>query len=465
MSKSISPLEVYKLLPKTNCKECGEENCMAFATKLVNREVSLEKCTPLLKDFMDDYQKLWNLLKPPIREIVIGTGNNAVKIGGKFVMYRHELTYNNSTAIALDVDDEMSSDALAERVKWIEKFTYEYIGMDLKLDLIAIRSISNNQLTFRNTVKNIIDSTDLPLILCSFNPNIIEAGLIVSGKNRPLIYAANSENWKEMAELALMYNCPLVVFAPNDLKLLKSLTKTLLEYGVKDLVLDPGTFIEEGLGDTVANFTLIRRAALKDEDELFGFPLIATPIVAWIDKGSVPEVDMWREAKVAAMLINRYSDVMVMHSAEAWVILPNVVLRQNIYTDPRKPTSVEPGLRMFGDPDEKSPIMITTNFALTFYTVAADIESSKIDCYLLVVDSEGISVDSAVAGRQLTADKIADALKESTIKEKLSHKKLIIPGRAARLQGETEDVTGWEIIVGPMDSSGIPKFIKEKWIQ
>jgi acetyl-CoA decarbonylase/synthase complex subunit gamma len=233
---------------------------------------------------------------------------------------------------------------------------------------------------------------------------------------------------------------------------------------VKDLVLDPGTLPGEGIGNTINNFTMIRRAATKKGDELLGFPLIGTPIMAWMENADAPkEVAEWNEAYLAATLIDRYADVLVLHSTEGWVLLPNVILRQNIYTDPRKPVAVEPGLRTLGTPHEKSPVMFTTNFALTYYTVASDIESAGVDSYLLVVDSEGIAVDCAVAGRKLTADKVAEAIKECKMDKKVKHRKLIIPGKAARLSGEIEEASGWEVMVGPRDSSDIPKYLKDKW--
>lgn len=463
--RELSPIDVYKLLPKTNCKECGEENCMAFATKLVNREVSLEQCKPLLaKEYKKAYGQLKELLKPAIKEVVIGTGDSAVRVGGKLVMYRHEFTYTNPTAIAVDVTDEMSDEQVAERIAKTEGFNFEYIGQTLKLDMIAVRSTSNDAEKFGNVVKGIAAKTKLPLILCSLNPSVLEAGLMATPKTRALLYSATKDNWKEMAELALMYGCPLVVSAPNDLKLLKSMVKTLLAYGVEDLVLDPGTFPSEGLGDTLNNFTMIRRAACKRGDELLGFPLLGVPMAAWAEKGDAPdEIVKWREAYVAAMLTVRYADIMVIHGVDGWSLLPNVVLRQNIYTDPRKPVAVESGLKVFGSPDENSPVMFTTNFALTYYTVASDIESAKVNVYLLVVDTEGIAVDSAVAGRKLTAEKVADFLKTSGLENKVKHRKLIIPGKAARLSGEIEELSGWQVMVGPRDSSDIAKFLQEKW--
>jgi acetyl-CoA decarbonylase/synthase complex subunit gamma len=462
--KQLSPIDVYMLLPKTNCKECGEENCMAFATKVVNREVSIDKCTPLLaKEFEKNYKKLKEMLKPAVKELTVGVGDNAVKVGGKLVMYRHELTYTDPTAIAIDVTDEMSDDEILERVKKTQDFSYIYIGNNLQLQMIAVRSTSNDAAKFKATVKKVAENTNLPIILCSFDPAILESGLMAIPKSNPLIYAATKDNWKEMAELALMYKCPLVVSAPNDITLLRSMVKTMNEYGVTDLVLDPGTFPSEGLGDTINNFTMIRRAACTMGDELLGYPIIGTPIVAWTEPANSPTVNAWNEAYVASMLVTRYADLMIMHGTEGWALLPLTVLRQNLYTDPRKPVAVEPGLRTFGDPDENAPVLMTSNFALTYYTVAQDIESLGKPAYLLVVNSEGTAIDSGVAGRKLTAETVADAIKESKIEEKVKHRKLIIPGKAARISGEIEGLSNWQVLVGPRDSSGIAKFLQDKW--
>jgi len=462
--KEISPIDVYKLLPRTNCGECGFPNCMAFATKLVNGEVAAEDCKPLLEEkYRQAYLELQELLAPAVKTVTIGAGDRVVKVGGKYVMYRHEFTYHNPTPIAIDVTDEMSDEELEERVKKIAGFHYNYIGRELTLDMVAVRSVSNDPQTFKSTVEKVAKITDMPLILCSFNPEVMEAGLIQVQGKRPLIYAATKDNWKEMAELALMYNCPLAVFAPGDLKLLKSLAKTMVEYGVEDLILDPGTFADEGLSDTINNFTMIRRCACTRGDELLGFPLIGTPITVWTSEEISRELLQWKEAVLASMLMSRYADLLIMHTLEGWVTLPQVVWRFNIYTDPRKPVSVEPGLKEFGKPNENSPVLLTTNYALTYFTVESDIKSANLDCYLVVVDTGGISVESSVAGRYLTADTIADAIKEYKVEEKIKHRYLILPGLAARLSGETEDATGWRVLVGPKDSSGIPKFLSEKW--
>jgi len=463
--KELSPIDVYKLLPKTNCKECGLENCMAFATKIVNREIALDMCAPLLKkEYEKAYLQLKEMLKPPVKEVTVGVGDKAVKLGGKLVMHRHEFTYTNPTAIAIDVTDEMPETEVLERIKKTEQFSFEYIGYTLKLDMIAVRSTSDDPEKFKAVVKKVTENTTLPLILCSINPNVLEAGLMAAPNAKPLLYAATMDNWKDVAELALMYHCPVVVSAPNDLSLLVSLVKTLLAYGVEDSVLDPGTFPDDGLADTINNFTMLRKAACKDGDELTGFPLLGVPLAVWVGKGEMAdEIVKWREAYLAGMLISRYADALIMHGLDGWALLPNTVLRQNIYTDPRKPVAVDPGLKIFGTPDEKSPVFFTTNFALTYYTVASDLESSKLNAYLIVVDTEGSAVDSGVAGRKLTADKVTEALKTTGIENKVKHRTLIIPGKASRISGEIEELSGWKVQVGPRDSSEIPKYIIDKW--
>jgi acetyl-CoA decarbonylase/synthase complex subunit gamma len=463
--KELSPITIYKSLPKTNCKECGVDNCMAFATKIVNREIELDSCKPLLKpENTKSYAVLKELLKPAVKEVIVGVGDKAKKIGGKLVMYRHEFTYKNPTAIAIDVTDEMSDSEIVSRVQKTDNFTFEYIGNTLKLDLIAIRCTSGDANKFKAVVKKVSETTQLPMILCTMNPAIAEAGLMAAPKARPLLYAANATNWKDMAELALMYNCPIVASAPNDLNTLFSLAKTLMAYGVTDIVLDPGTFTNEGLPDTINNFTMLRRAATKGGEELAGLPLLGVPMVVWVDKGdTADDLIKWREAYVASMLIVRYADVLIIHGNDGWGLLPMTVLRQNIYTDPRKPVAVAPGLKVYGTPDENSPVLFTSNFALTYYTVASDIESNKLNAYLIVVETEGSAIDSGVAGRKLTAERVADAIKASGIEQKVKHRKIIIPGKASRISGEIEELSGWKVQVGPRDSSEIPKYLIEKW--
>lgn len=466
-----SPVDVYRLLPRTNCQKCGQKTCVVFASKLVNREAALEECTPLLeKSYEEAYRQLWGLLRPPVKQVVIGTGDNAVKIGGEFVIYRHELAYINPTAIAIDVADELPYDQLLKRIKQIEDFSYTYLGRKLGLDLIAIRSTSSDPTKFAETVKAVAENATLPFVLCSLDPKVMKAGIELAPAHRPLLYAATKDNWKEMAKLASTHRCPLVVRVPNDLKLLRSLTKTLMSTGNDDLVLDPGTYPYEGMQETLRNFSMLRWMSCKEGDEFLGFPIAGTPIKAWANHEGSPEVATWRETTIASLLITHYASLLIMHTLDGWALLPVVILRQNLYTDPRKPTAVEPGLRIFGEADENSPVMFTTNFSLTYFTVSSDIESSPISnkCYLLVVDSEGVGVRTAAARASarkggITAEGIAKAIKESGIEEKVKHKTLIIPGLLANLKDGIEKLTGWKVLTGPSNSAELPKFLEEHW--
>lgn len=462
--REISPIDVYKLLPKTNCGECHEANCMAFATRLVNGELLLADCPPLFTaDYRVPRENLASLLAPPVRTVTIGTGDHAITIGGKYVLQRHDFTYHNPTPIAIDVHDLMPEAELLERIRQIEQFAYNYIGRTLTLNAITVRSVSGNPEKFGNAVKTITGVSRIPLILCALDPAVMAAGLAEAKERRPLIYAATGTNWKEMADLALACKAPLAIFAPNDIALLRSLAKTLLACGIQDLVLDPGTFTDEGLSDTITDFTLIRTAATKQFDELLGFPLLGVPLTVWTGSELSDDVLKWREAITASMLLSRYADLLIMHSLDGWVLLPQLIWRFNLYTDPRKPVSVEAGIRIFGRPDTKSPVLITTNYALTYFTVESDIKAANLDCYLIVADTGGLSVESAVAGRNFTAGDIAAALKSNDIASLVGHSTLIIPGLAARLSGETEEATGWTILVGPKDSSGLSLYIREHW--
>jgi len=444
---------------------------VAFASKLVNREATLDECAPLLEEpYEEAYRQLWKLLRPPVKQVVIGTGDKATKIGGEFVIYRHELSYINPTAIAVDVSDELPYDRLIKRIGQIEDFSYTYLGRKLGLDLIAIRSTSADPAKYAETAKAVVENSTLPLVLCSLNPEIMEPALESVRDKRPLLYAATKDNCKEMAALASKHRCPLVVRAPNNLKLLRTLSEDVMSAGVGDLVLDPVTYSYEGMQDTLRNFTMLRWISCKEGDEFLGLPIIGTPIEAWASHRGPPEEATWREAAVASLLITHYASLLIMHTLEGWALLPVVILRQNLYTDPRKPTAVEPGLRIFGEPDENSPVMFTTNFSLTYFTVSSDIESSPISnkCYLLVVDSEGVGVRTAAARASarkggITAESIAKAIKESGIEQKVKHKTLIIPGLLAGLKDGIEKLTGWKVMIGPSNSAELPKFLEEHW--
>ncbi len=462
--REISPIDVYQLLPMTNCRECGEANCMAFATRVVNGELKVADCPPLLTaEHRRAYNSLEELLAPAVRAVIIGTGSRSCTIGGEHVLYRHDFTYHHPTCIAVDVDDTMEQSAFIARIRQIEEFVYDYIGRTLRLDAVAVRSVSGEPDAFAKAVKNAAEYSDLPLVLCTTDPEVMSAGVGQVQGQRPLLYAATAANWKEMMPLAGDNHCPLVLSAPHDIGLLRSLSATASEFGVNDLVLEPGTSSGPGLSGTVAAFSAIRRAACRHSDSLLGYPLMGVPMGVYQGDELSREIASWKEAYIASLLMTRYADLLVMHSMDGWVLLPQLIWRFNLYTDPRKPVSVEPGLKMFGNPGPTSPVLLTTNYALTYFTVEADLKSAGLDCYLVVVDTGGISVESAVAGKHLNAGSIADAVRSSGVENLVSHRNLVLPGLAARLSGDTEDASGWKVLVGPKDSSGIAGFLNANW--
>ena len=456
----VTAMEIYRLLPKTNCAKCGEASCMAFATKLSDKETDLELCTQLAAD---EQEKLESLLAPAVREITVGKGENAMILGGDEVLYRYELTYYNPTPMVIDVNDNMDEEALNERVKIIEDAEFERTGEKLVLDGIALRNVSGDNDKFAETASK-LKSSKLPLVLCSMDPKAMKAALEKVGDERPLIYAATENNIEEMASLAIEYECPIALFVPNDLEKMKELSRTLRSKGILDIVLDPGTYVDEGIGDTLDNFVMIRRLAIEEKDEDFRFPILGVPALTWLYENDEVQGGI-KEATIAATLMNKYADMLIIHGTNIWELIPVLTLRQSLFTDPRKPQMVDPGIYEFGELDENSPVMMTTNFALTYYTVEGDLKSGKANCYLLVLDTEGRAVDVSLAGGQQSGKSVADLIKDSGIEDKVKTRTLIIPGLSAPLSGEIEDESGWEVIVGPRDSSAVPDFflkLKEK---
>ncbi|VVB92463.1 Acetyl-CoA decarbonylase/synthase complex subunit gamma 1 [uncultured archaeon] len=463
--KLNSPLQVYKYLPQINCAECGDATCMAFAAHLIDRSKKLDDCPPILKDeYKKKYLELQALLAPEIREITIGTGEHAKRIGGDDVLYRHQLTFFDPTAFAYDVWDTMPEAEFLERINRIANFRKFYVGKFLKVDMVAVRCVSGDPLKFAGAVKKASETTKLPLILCSFDPAALKSALEVVRDKNPLLYAATEKNWGEVAELALNYKVPVVLFSP-DLDKLKSLALSFREMGIKDLVLDPGTYPQgKKLKETFEKFIMLRRAGIKEGQKDIAYPIMAVPLNAWLVYKDAVTASYW-ETVLSSVFTVRYGDIMILHSLEPYAMLPEVHIRDTIYTDPRTPVKVAPGVNEVGSPTKDSPVIVTTNFALTYYTVESDLSSNKINCYLAAVDTDGIGVEAAVAGGQLTAAKINDTFQKANFdfKDKTSHGTLILPGLAARLQGDVEDVTGLRVMIGPPDSGRIPGWMEKSW--
>jgi acetyl-CoA decarbonylase/synthase complex subunit gamma len=439
---------------------------MAFASHMIDRSLKLEDCPPLLEEkFKKKYLKLAELLAPEIREVIIGTGEHTVSVGGDDILYRHQLTFFNQPALAVDVWDTMSEDELTERIKFINEYKKFYVGRFLKLDMVAIRSTSGDPDKFKQAVTSVAGNTELPLILCSLDPKVLKAGLEVVADRKPLLYAATKDNWQDVADLVMEYDVPLVLFSPDDLDTLKSLAATFLEMGRDDLILDPGTNPQgKSLRESFENFLMIRRAGIKEGQRDIAFPLLAVPMTAYLANDDPVSASYW-ETVLASVFTVRYGDIMILHSIEPYALLPELHIRDTIYTDPRTPVKVDPKVYEVGSPDKDSPVFVTTNFALTYYTVESDLASNGIDCYLLATDTDGLGVEAAVAGGQMTGQKVSDEFKRVgfDFSEMTAHNTVILPGLAARLQGDMEDASGLKVKIGPPDSGRIPGWMEKNW--
>jgi len=442
---ALSGVEIFKLLPKTNCKKCGFPTCLAFAMKLAQRQINLDACP----DVSDEAKRiLGEAAAPPIRGITIGTGEKAVKVGEETVLFRHEKRFINPCAFALSIKDTLTSEEIRKRVKDVLDSEIERVGQRLRVDMISIDNESGDSGRFGEVVKLIVqDAPHLPLILKSLNPSSIEAGVSHCSDKRPLIYAATSDNLPAMVKIAKDHNTVLTAYA-EDLNALSTLTEKIKAMGVEDIVLDSGA---RRAKDMLEHYTQIRRASIKKNFRPLGYPIISF----------VERDDTMLETALAAIGVTKYASIIVLSSIEKWKMLALLTQRQNIYTDPQVPMQVEQKIYKVGEPTEKSPLLITTNFSLTYFIVQGEIENSKVPSWLAVMDVEGLSVLTAWAAGKFTASKIAEFIKESGVEKSISHKELIIPGYVAILSGSLEEkLEGWKITVGPREANAIPSFLR-----
>ena len=467
--KESSPLMLYKYLPKTNCGECGEKTCMAFAAGIIARERTLDECPPLVKEkkYAKKLEQIKEVIAPEVRSVFVGTGDKQMMVGGEDVMYRHQMTFFNKPPFAYDVTDDMDEAALVERIKQISEWKKFYIGKWEYVEMVAVRGVTGDATKFAACVKKVQETTDYPLILCSFDPKMLKAGLEVAAEKRPLVYAANKDNWQEVAQLVHDYNVPVTLNVPFDLDGLKSMTVTFEEMGNRDIVLDPGTAPNgKMLQETFVNFLKLRRAGVEEGQKDIAYPLMCLPINAWLTTDDPIRAAYW-ESVLTTTFVLRGADIMVKHSMEPYSVILDMHLRFNVYTDPRTPVQVKPGIHKVGKPTEDSPFFVTTNFALTYYTVESDLASNDIDSYLMAVDTEGIGVEASVAGGQVTPQKIKDGIAEEGFDPQtdVTHRSIILPGLAARMSGELEDLYKYKVrvLVGSGDSGRIPGWMKDNW--
>lgn len=447
---ALTGVEIFKLLPKTNCKKCGFPTCLAFAMKLAQRQASLDLCPDVSEEAK---QKLGEASAPPIRPITFGVGDRAIKLGEETVLFRHDKKFVNPCAFALEIKDTLSDSEINSKVEEVLTSEIERVGQKLRVDAIAITNESNNAKRLEEVAKIIFTKTpDLPLIICTSNPDAAESTLkLYDGKN-PILYGVNTENLEQMSNVAKKYSAILGIKASTagDLEELSTLTEKVKSTGISDLVIDSGA---RKAKEILENNTLIRRAAIKKNFKPLGYPIITF----------VQRDDSLIETLLASIGVAKYSSIIVLSSIEKWKNIALFTLRQNIYTDPQVPMQVEQKIYKIGEPTADSPLLITTNFSLTYFIVSGEIENSKVPSYLAVMDCEGLSVLTAWAAGKFTASKIAQFIKESGVESEIKHKELIIPGYVAILSGAIEDkLEGWKITVGPREANGIPAFLKAR---
>ena len=442
---ALTGIQIFKLLPKTNCKECGEPTCLAFAMKLAAGKAELTAC-PYVSE--EAKAELSEAAAPPIVSVTIGVGDRALKVGGETVMFRHEKRFENQPGFAILISDSIDDAEIDNRLKRF-KLQYERIGLTLRPDLIAVKDDSGDKAKFEALASKVKQNSDGGIILMSTNPDILAAGLKVCADRKPLLYAATEENWEQMAELAKANSCPLAVKAPNVEKLAELTTK-LTEAGIKEMVIDSGS---RSLHQAFEDQVIIRSAALVKKFRPLGFPTIVLP-------GEITD-DPMKEAVIASIFVAKYGGIIVLSDFQGESLFPLLVERLNIYTDPQRPLATTEGIYKIGNPDENSPVLITSNFSLTYFIVSGEIENSRIPSYLLVKDTEGLSVMTAWAAGKFVSDAIAPFVKKSGIEDMVKHRKLIIPGYAAAESGGLEeDCAPWEILVGPREGAHIPAYLK-----
>jgi len=386
---------------------------------------------------------------PPMRTVTVGVGEHGFTAGGETVLFRHEEKFHRPTGVAIKVSNSLPDPEIDARVARIEQLRFQRVGQEIAVDLVAVACDHVDSGCYSAAVKRVQEKTTLPLLLLCPHPEVLGAALPVVAGSRPLLWAATEENWEAMGALAAQHKVPLAVRAAT-LDGLAGLVERLRGKGVEDLVLDPGG---ADPGETLTRLILIRRLALEKTFRPLGHPTLA------FTHGGDPLA----EAAEAAAYICKYAGIVVLDGAEPWQLLPLLTVRQNIYTDPQKPNAIEAKLYEIGPAGSRSPVLVTTNFALTYYTVAGEVENSKVPSYISVVDTGGLGVLNAYADDKLTAETVIKAVKDQGAMDKVGHNKLIIPGLVAMLRMEIQDETGWEVVVGPEDAAGIPHFLRNEW--
>ncbi|MDA8307102.1 MAG: acetyl-CoA decarbonylase/synthase complex subunit gamma [Deltaproteobacteria bacterium] len=444
----LTGIQIFKLLPKTNCGECGVPTCLAFAMNLAAGKAELDKCPYVSQEARE---KLASESAPPIRPLTIGTGEYAVKVGGETVLFRHEKTFVNPPGLAVMVSTDEDAASVAGKIDRFNKSQYDRVGLRLRAEMFAIKDAGGNADAFCALAKKVSEETGASMIFMSESVDVLTAAVDKFKDKKPLLYGATAANAEAVGNLAKAAECPVAVKGDGSMESVIDLSEKLSAMGVKDIVLDTGT---RDLKKAFEEQVLIRRAALKERFRPLGFPTI----VMANEMGS----GIMEEALVAATFIAKYGALIVMSDLQPHVVFPLLLERLNIYTDPQRPMTADQGIYPINNPDENSPVLVTCNFSLTYFIVSGEIEGSRVPSWLCVQDTEGLSVMTAWAAGKFSGETVGTFINKCGIKDKIKHKTVIIPGYAAGISGELEEElgAGWTVAVGPREASQIPKFLK-----
>ena len=441
---AMTGLQIFKLLPKTNCKECKMPTCLAFAMALAQKKAKLEDC-PHASD--EAKAALAEAAAPPVRLVKFGSGDNEVQVGQETVMFRHEEKFYNPTVVAVSVSDQLSGDDLTERIKQINELQFDRVGTHIQVNAITIMNDSGAANSFAAAAEAVKAGSPLAMILVSDGADALAAAVGKVADAKPLIGMAKSDSAEAVAKVAKDNNCPVIAQA-DSVEALAELTEKIKAAGVEDIVL---TLKGKSLREQLYGLSQIRALALKKTFRPLGYP-----VISFVLEGTPAE-----QAMAGASLVCKYSSIVTVETVEPYSILPMLTSIMNIFTDPQKPVQVEPKLYPIGEVSDSSPVLFTTNFSLTYYTVESDVEASRVPCYILVVDTEGTSVLTAYSGDKLNEKAVADAMSKCDIENVVKHRKLIIPGYVAVMSGKLEEATKWEIAVGPRESAMLPRYLQE----
>jgi acetyl-CoA decarbonylase/synthase complex subunit gamma len=434
-------MEIYKLLPKKNCGECKFPTCLAFAMQLANQKVALEACpyvSPEAKATLEESGA------PPIRMVSFGAAESPLKIGDETQLFRHDKTFYHPTVIGVIADDSEGPEAMKKKLEYAKGASFERVGQMIGIDSVGVRHSTGDTKDFLEAVKT-ASGMGLPVIIMTEDPKLMAEALSLCSPGKPLLYRATPQNFDEMMAVAKACAFPVVIGGSSSLEDLANLSDRARKAGVTDIVLEPAS---SSAASMLEAMTVIRRASVKKKFRPLGYPTISV-------------LGDSTDDKIKAILgVMKYSSVVLMSDMPVEFAYPLMTLRQNIFTDPQVPIQVKAGIYSVGEPNDKSPVLFTTNFSLTYFTVRADVEKAKVPAWLLVVDTDGQSVMTAFAAGKLTPESVAKMVETEKLKEKNSRNEIIIPGMVSRMSGKLNELTGMKVVVGPRESSGLPKMLK-----